>query len=105
MPPPPSVKPTRLLARLCIGLFAASTAFPVVASVLPSAPEHRWLGVADVGIAAALVGVVPALLVLFFVAGHRINWEVLVVGLAWRVGLLLYTLPYLVAALSERSNE
>lgn len=51
----------------------------------------------------AVLGVVPALLVLFFVAGERVDWEILVVGLAWRGWLLIYTLPYLVAAAADRA--
>jgi hypothetical protein len=41
----------------------------------------------------AVLGVVPALLALCFVAGERVDWEVLVLGLAWRGWLLIYTLP------------
>jgi hypothetical protein len=33
------------------------------------------------------------LLVLFFLAGDRIAWNIGLVGLAWRAWLLLYTLP------------
>jgi hypothetical protein len=33
------------------------------------------------------------LLVIFFLAGDRINWQVLLPGLAWRFWVLFYTLP------------
>ena len=48
-----------------------------------------------------VMSVVPLLLVVFFVAGSRIDWRVLVIGLAWRGWLLVYTLPFLAAALAE----
>ena len=118
---------TRTLGRLCIGLFLASGCFPVAASI-STADAPRWLGFADVGIAGLLLStammlamrsrkrlsdrdrlsafrisqtviyVIPVLLFLFFIAAPRINWDVLVIGLAWRGWLLLYSLPHLVAA-------
>lgn len=122
---------TRSLGRVCIVLFAVSTAFPAVAGVRNTETPSRWLGVADVVVAAllllvaigvaskhrgrlsdndrviafrvsqALLAVIPALLIIFFIAGNRIDWQVLVVGLAWRGWLLLYTLPYLVSAMNS----
>ena len=104
-------------------LFAISTAFPVVASLLPDDDPPRWLGVADVGVAAALVAVglflvskhpdavrganaVTALavlrgaataflvlLVVFFLAGDTLKWHVLLPGLAWRAWLFALALP------------
>ena len=118
----------RTSARRCVTLFALSTLFPIVAGIWNPAQPPRWLGVADVAVATLLLfsafalvnrakaavrdphrvvalrisqltmSVIPLLLVLFFVAGDRIAWTVLVVGLAWRAWLLLYVLPYLVAA-------
>ena len=41
---------------------------------------------------------VPLLLAVFFIVGERVDWDVLVIGLAWRGWLLLYTLPFLIAA-------
>jgi hypothetical protein len=35
-------------------------------------------------LARAAIGGVPLLLVLFFIARQRVDWTVLVVGLAWR---------------------
>ncbi len=123
----------RTLGRVCLALFALSTAFPTVAGVLNAQRPALWLGIADMSVAALLVGVaallatrgrqavadrhrlaafrtsqaiaglIPALLAAYFVVGSRVNWTVIVVGLAWRAWLLLYTLPVLAAALaSER---
>lgn len=91
-------------------------------------PPPSWVGIADVLTGAALFAttawvvhrrqhavtnadrieafhlsqvvfaIVPALLIVFFVAGDRIRWPVLVIGMAWRGWLLLYALPYLVSA-------
>src|SRR5437868_14968284 len=99
----------RLHARLCVALFVLSTAFPLVAGVLNSSNPPRWLGRADVAVAAILfgvvvvlasraqslvvdrhrlaalrttqiiVGVIPALLLAYFLAGPRIDWTVLVI--------------------------
>jgi len=122
---------TRSLGRVCILLFAVSTAFPVVAGFRNTQTPSRWLGLADVGVAALLLAVVftvasrvhtkvsnddrliafrvsqalfsaiPVLLVVFFIAGDRIDWQVLIVGLAWRGWLLLYTLPYLISVTTD----
>ena len=103
-------------------LFVVSTAFPVVASIL-SVPAPRWLGLLDAVVAFALVGVgiaiatkVPrgfsigvieasfhvyrsgatlllVLLVVFFLAGDRIKWLILLPGLAWRAWLAAWVLP------------
>jgi hypothetical protein len=93
-----------------------------------SAPP-RWLGLADVVIAAALCGstagvvararsrvadhdrvaalrinqivvsVIPLLIAAYLVVGSGVNWTVLIIGLGWRAWLLLYSAPYLMAAL------
>ncbi len=121
----------RTLGRVCLALFALSAVFPVAAGVLNAQRPPRWLGIADVCVAALLVGVaavlatrgrqavadrhrlvayrtseavaglIPALLVAYFVVGSRVNWTVLVIGLAWRAWLILYTLPALAAALEN----
>jgi hypothetical protein len=115
-------------------LFAVSTAFPVAAALMNTKTPSRLLGVLDVIVAILLLAVaiavagrhrgtvsdddrliafrvsqtlllmIPALLIGFFVAGDRINWQVLVVGLAWRGWLLLYTLPYMIAAMRRRDD-
>jgi hypothetical protein len=104
------------------GLLAVSTAFPVVAGVL-RAPAPGWLGIADVVVAALLVShgfliaargsatadpgvsdlslrvlrggasLFLVLLVVFFLAGHRVKWDVLLPGLAWRAWLFVWVLP------------
>lgn len=126
-------KQARTLGRVWVGLFAISTVFPVIAGGIPSVQQYRWLGVADGVIALmlvvtamavasrtrlvvsdrdrlaalevtrAVVTVIPILLVVFFLAGTRIDWTVLIIGLAWRGWLLIYTLPFLTAALSEQA--
>lgn len=123
------------LGRACVLLFALSTAFPIVAGVLNMPSPPRWLGVVDVAVAALLVGfcwvlssrtqryvtdrhrlaaqrlsqpvaaVVPLLLAAYFLVGPRVNWTVLVIGLAWRGWLLLHTLPALAAALTRDNPE
>jgi hypothetical protein len=123
------------LARSCVALFVVSTAFPVVAGILNADRPPRWLGIADVAVAAVLfvvavmvvsgvrnaigdghrigaflvgqrlTGVIPLLLVGYFVLGPRINWVVLVIGLAWRAWLLFYTLPSLLAALRSDATR
>src|SRR6476620_8890706 len=96
----------RQLGRLCAALFVISAMFPVAASFYP-ADAPRWIGIADVGLAAllltaaislamqmqerindddrleafrisqAVMSVIPILLALFFIAGSRIKWDVL----------------------------
>ncbi len=110
-------------------LFAVSTAFPVVASLLPPPGTSLALGALDVLVAAVIVGLgfaienaarnrVPGdesrvawqvvrilatvpllLLVVFFVRSDILRWDVLLVGLAWRTWLILWVLPSVVAIL------
>lgn len=123
----PIPRRTRRLGRLCIGLFVVSASFPITASIY-SGEIPRWLALADVTLAALLLSAavvvrmqthervsdedrlvafrisqiaasaIPALLLLFFIAGRWLAWDVLMIGLAWRGWLLLYSLPYLVAS-------
>ena len=120
-----------VIARTCVGLFALSSAFPIAAALLGESRRPVWLGMADVAIAATLFvsavmvavrsrthvtdrhriaafqtsqvvfATVPLLLAVFFIVGGRVDWTVLVIGLAWRGWLLLYTLPFLIALLEE----
>jgi hypothetical protein len=120
----------RALGRFCVALFALSTVFPLAAGVLNLSRASRWMGIADVVVATLLfcstaavwmrgrsavsdghrlvafrdtqrvIAVIPALLAAYFLAGSRIDWAVLVIGLAWRGWLLLYTLPFLAAPLA-----
>ena len=132
---PPRHDSNRRLARVCLVLFAASTAFPLAAGFLNTDRPARWLGIADVLVAAILVGVaitvavrfqrsikdedriaafrisqsvsvaIPVFLVCFFLAGSRVNWQVLVIGLAWRAWLFLNVLPSVVAAAKNEGSR
>lgn len=124
-----------VLARISIVLFAFSSMFPLVACFLSADAIPRWLGVADVVVAASLLVVmfrlvartkgsildvhritafeithrilalIPALLVAYFALGERVNWTVLTIGLAWRSWLLIYCLPNLIAAHNGSAPE
>jgi hypothetical protein len=113
----------RFLVVLGAVLFSISTAFPVVASLVEQERFPVWIGLLDVTLAFSLVlmTVVSAtigrgrvddharhasyrvyrllanlplvLLVVFFVFGEWIKWDVLLIGLAWRMWALLYILP------------
>ena len=118
------------VAHTYLVLFVVSLAFPIVASLIPADAVSRAMGFLDVAVALALLGTgiyvvsakapaspehdrravawykvtgaVPlALLVVFFVAGSHVRWEVLLVGLAWRAWLLWYSLPATLALLSS----
>jgi hypothetical protein len=118
------------IARLYGILFVVSTAFPVVASLMPAEAVSRTMGVLDVAAAFVLLalgiyivsvsspvtpavnaravawyrvsGTVPiGLLAVFFVAASRVEWPVLLVGLAWRAWLFSYTLPGALACLQS----
>src|SRR5829696_5013763 len=108
------------MRSLSAALFGVSTAFPIAASLLPVATP-RWLGIADVAVALVVVGVrimmrqpgpfsadvtraalrivqgsatlLLLLLVVFFLAGDVLRWNVLLPGLAWRAWLFLMALP------------
>lgn len=123
------IKSGRRTVLIGLRVFVISTAFPVLASIVPAANLPKWVGWLDVSLAAILVGVaflmgrgerisitgetalaivrayrllpiVPvALLALFFSVGDRLNWSVLVIGFAWRFSLLAYLLPEGIVAL------
>ena len=109
-----------VVASGCV--FAVSTGFPVVASML-AGPAPRWLGILDVGVAGVLVatGIAIAakapsglsrtaiersfrvyrgsatlflvLLAVFLLVGDGIKWSILLPGLAWRAWLAAWVLP------------
>lgn len=113
--------------RAFVVLFAVSTAFPVIASLLPPSGISTTLGAIDVLVAAVVVALgfaienaardrvgdddrrvawqvvrvlatIPLLLlIVFFVRADIVRWDVLLVGLAWRTWLLLWVLPSVVA--------
>jgi hypothetical protein len=113
----------RQLVILGAGLFGISLTFPLLASTLTPALFPQWFGVLDVAFAFAFMltmalinaasggqitqhtvhlsyriyrgaaSLLLVLLVIFFVAGDRIGWSILLPGLAWRMWLLVYFLP------------
>lgn len=119
---PPTLQ-NRPLVLFAFSLFILSTAFPVVASLIPAETLPTWVGVLDVALAFAVVVIMfwidakgrnhahdqakelayqvyralghlfLLLLVIFFLAGDRVNWQVLLPGLAWRFWVLFYVLP------------
>jgi hypothetical protein len=116
----------RTLVLACGGMFVISTAFPVVASVLQN-PASRWVGIADVVVAAVLLchgfliaakgsakadphvlelslrvlrggaNLFLALIVVFFLAAQHVKWDILLLGLAWRAWLFVWVLPSAIA--------
>jgi hypothetical protein len=123
----------RRLVLVAGALFAASTAFPVCASLLREEQVALWVGVLDVGIAAAvlvmsllvtrrappgdcdtllatctfhrLVWNVPlVLLLVFFIAGHSVRWNILLPGLAWRAWLLANVAPAAISVWKSRGT-
>lgn len=113
----------RLLVMLGVMLFIMSISFPVAASLVEQERFPVWVGLLDVTLAFSLVLIMVviaaigremmdehvryvsyrvyrflanlplALLIIFFVFGNRIKWDVLLIGLAWRMWALLYILP------------
>ena len=113
----------RRLVASGAALLLVSTAFPLLASIRSPEAHASWLGIADVTLAFLVVfagiaisfrkpggfegrTVVSAfeiyrnganlflgLLVLFFVAGDLIHWNILLPGLAWRAWLFAWVLP------------
>ena len=109
------------------GLCLVSTAFPIVASLVPAVAITRAIGIADVATAALLLvagGLVVAkapkafdagttalafrvlraassgflvLLLVFFLAPGAVDWTVLLVGLAWRAWLFVLVFPAWIA--------
>lgn len=118
-----------LLGRVSLALLVVSVVFPIVGGFFVTTSPPRWLGIADVVVASAffastalviaraqrelsdadrvsalrvnqaVAGIIPLLLVAYFTLGNRINWTVLIIGLAWRAWLLHYAMPSLIAAL------
>ena len=124
----------RALGQASVALFALSAIFPIVGGLFIAKSPPRWIGIADVVLAAALfgltavvvargrrsvadhhrlaalrvsqavLGAAPVLIAVYFIVGSRFNWTVLVIGLAWRIWLLIYSLPFLVAAFQDRAG-
>ena len=94
-------RPPRLLG--IADVMVAAILFLTVATLVAKGgsavtDQHR---VSALRASQRVTGVIPALLVAFFVAGQRVNWTVLVIGLAWRGWLLFYSLPFLASALVD----
>ena len=116
----------RLLIPVGLILFGVSTLFPVLASLTTPELLPGWIGWLDVTLAFLTVGLMLVidtrargksddhvklvsyrlyrvlaylpliLLVVFFIFGNRIRWDILLPGLAWRAWLLAYSLPAVV---------
>jgi hypothetical protein len=43
----------------------------------------------------------PLLLIALYLAGIKINWDILLIGIGWRLWLLITALPSLLAALNK----
>jgi hypothetical protein len=113
----------RTVARVWVGLFILSTAFPVIAALITETARPSWLGPLDVAVAAvtiligfalygwnatrvdagALAGayrvigpasvILLVLVALYLLAPGSVDWVVLTIGLAWRAWLLITVLP------------
>lgn len=122
----------RWLVAVTAGLFVVSTLFPIAASLMAAERMPSWIGGLDVGLAFGvallafaisavaqghidaqaqlasyrsyrlLANLILLLLIVFFLLGNQIRWNVLLPGLAWRAWLLVYTLP---AALTLRNSR
>ena len=125
-------KQLRQLVLVSLCLFLLSCLFPISASVLPVGRLPMWMGWLDGILAFAvtalalvvfsiaqrqvndaakqasfdayriLANVPIVLLVAFFLFGQRIDWNILLPGLAWRFWLFSYVLPAMVAVLRAR---
>lgn len=114
-------------------LFVVSTAFPIVAALIPPSTTPSALGLLDVAVAAIvvmlgftiesvardrvsdgdrtvawrvvrIVATVPLLLlIVFFMRADIVRWDVLLVGLAWRTWLLVWVLPAVASLLRRQS--
>ena len=113
----------RALAIAGAVLFVVTLVFPVAASLIPAESVTPWMGIADVALALVFLlvafaidvlargkvtdevihlsyrsyrglGTIPLiLLVIFFLVGEAIRWNVLLPGLAWRAWVLIYARP------------
>jgi hypothetical protein len=130
-----SISRQKQLAFCFLAVFALSLCFPVVASLLNTKNQvFPLVGVWDVGLALVglvlsiqlsrqakkpaspqllqrvelLLGywnTLPLLLLVLFFFEVPINWEILLVGLAWRFWLMGITLPHLVRVLYGVESE
>jgi hypothetical protein len=124
----------RLALLFCLS-FAVSALFPIVASITNrSGKVLLRVGSVDVGIAfltfllfVALTTVakkpadvvslsraqrineylvsLPLLLIALYFLGVDVNWEILLIGIGWRLWLLAMAIPYVVAALNKPAEQ
>ena len=109
-------------------MFTISTLFPIIASVSSIKTIQTLLGTMDISIAVLCftgfyiltlvsnmerdiqfyqkvirsyknLNTIPLFLLLLFFIGVRINWNVLIIGLAWRMLLFAMVLPDLLSLL------
>lgn len=122
----------KLLGKLFTGLFIISLLFPITASVVNQENEvYITGGIFDVAVAglcfilyvclstgnkipadrASLQQLqhmnqyilsIPLLLIVLFLTGIQLNWQVLLVGLGWRSWLLAVALPYLLSIFNNQ---
>lgn len=125
----------RWLIYLAAMLLVVSTMFPVIASLTSPAHLPSWVGGLDVTLAfvftfvmmtvfglgqryiddqtrnasyriyRSLAHLIILLLVIFFLIGSQIRWEILLPGLAWRLWLFIYVLPAGLALLELRESD
>ena len=122
----------RKLVLCGLWLFVLSCGFPIAASFIRASETPAWIGWLDVNLAFVVLAIAFMvfsignrrvdqaarevtftlyrvlanatifLLILFFLVGERINWAVLLPGLAWRAWILTYVLPSAVTLLRGR---
>jgi hypothetical protein len=108
-------------------LIAVSTAFPVVASLIPGDEVPATMGIVDVALAGVvavlgfwidsrsiqsvtdrhrstawriiriLATTLLLLMVVYFIRPDIVHWDVLLLGLAWRAWLFIWVLPAVLA--------
>lgn len=116
-----------------LNLFGGSIAFPIIASLISVENLPNWIGILDMGIAFTLIllmltlsvlmqnlvddqiklqcyriyswlaNLIIVLLVIFFLFGDAIRWNILLPGLAWRAWLFTYSLPALLVMLLNKT--
>ena len=126
----PLLKPySKTFVFYYIVLFTISTLFPIIASVSYIKPIQTFMGIMDISLAVlCFVGyyiltllsdkergiqyyqklvrayrnlnTIPLLILLLYFTGVHIKWDVLIIGLAWRMFLFSMVLPDLLVLLN-----
>lgn len=114
---------SRLVIISGLAVFGVSLLFPIVASLIPSETFPVWIGWLDVTLACGVIVLMLVIdtiarghidervkqisyrvyrvlanlpivfLIVFFAFGTQIKWDVLLLGLAWRLWVFGYALP------------